>query len=606
MDYRKEYEFWLQSDCFNEETKAELRAITDEKEIEDRFYKNLKFGTGGMRGIIGAGTNRMNIYTITKVTQGLANYILEVGPKACEMGVVIAHDSRIMSPEFCEATALCLNANGIKTYVFDSLRPTPELSFAVRELGCIAGIVITASHNPPEYNGYKVYWEDGSQIVAPHDKNILAHVAAVPGFDAVRTISKEKAVADGLFNIVPASVDEHYYEELIKQTIHGEIIPEVADDITIVYTPLHGTGNVPVREVLKRLGFKKVYVVEPQTVPDGNFPTVKYPNPEEPSAFAMGIELAKQVDADVIMATDPDADRLGIYVKDTTGVWKDTSFGQDPAYPYVRFNANMTGSLMAEYVCREKLAMGTLPANGAICNTIVSSTLPEAIAAEYNLKYIETLTGFKYIGEQIKLFEENHTYKFVYGMEESFGCLVGDYTRDKDACGAVVILCEIAAFYKKQNKTLCDAMEEVYKKYGYYFEGAYGMTLKGVDGAAQIKAIMTQFRTSDMKEFAGLKVEAVRDYESGIRTSLISTEPDASADASCSGAGQSGTQAQTNMGLPKSNVMYYELENHAWFAARPSGNEPKIKFYFGVNEDSLHAAQDRITEMQDTVKDMLA
>ena len=582
MDYRKEYKFWLESDCFNEETKAELRSLTDEKEIEDRFYKNLKFGTGGMRGIIGAGTNRMNIYTITKVTQGLANYILEVGPKACEMGVVIAHDSRIMSPEFCEATALCLNANGIKTYVFDSLRPTPELSFAVRELGCIAGIVITASHNPPEYNGYKVYWEDGSQIVAPHDKNILDHVAKVESFEAAKTMDKEQAKADGLFCMVPSTVDEHYYEELIRQTIHGEIIPAVADDIKIVFTPLHGTGNVPVREVLKRLGFTKVYVVEEQTTPDGNFPTVKSPNPEEPSAFAMGIELAKQVDADVIMATDPDADRLGIYVKDSTGTWKDTSFAKESSYPYVRFNANMTGSLMAEYVCRENKNMGTLPANGAICNTIVSSTLPEVIAKEYDLKYIETLTGFKYIGEQIKLFEENNTYKFIYGMEESFGCLVGDYTRDKDACGAVVILCEIAAFYKQQNKTLCDAMEEVYKKYGYYFEGAYGMTLKGVDGAAQIKAIMANFRNTQLTEFSGLKVEAIRDYESDQRVSLIDG-------------------SQTKMGLPKANVMYYELENHAWFAARPSGNEPKIKFYFGVNEESFNDAQAKVEEMKATL-----
>lgn len=428
------------------------------------------------------------------------------------------------------------------------------------------------------YNGYKVYWEDGSQIVAPHDRNILDHVAKVESFEAVKTMDKEQAQADGLFNMVPPSVDEHYYQELIKQTIHGDIIPSVADDITIVYTPLHGTGNVPVREVLKRLGFTKVYVVKEQTTPDGNFPTVKYPNPEEPSAFAMSIELAKKVDADVIMATDPDADRLGIYVKDTTGVWKDTPFAKDDAYPYVRFNANMTGSLMAEYVCRENKLMGTLPANGAICNTIVSSTLPEVIAAEYGLKYIETLTGFKYIGEQIKLFEENNTYKFVYGMEESFGCLVGDYTRDKDACGAVVILCEIAAFYKQQNKTLCDAMEEVYQKYGYYLEGAYGMTLKGVDGAAKIKAIMEDYRTSNLTEFAGLKVEAVRDYKSGIRRSLID-----------------GTE--THMGLPSSNVMYYELENHAWFAARPSGNEPKIKFYFGVNEPTLDEAFAKIDEL---------
>ena len=384
MGYMDEYKFWLESDCFDEKTKEELRSIADDdKEIQDRFYKNLKFGTGGMRGIMGAGTNRMNIYTVTKATQGLAEYILEVGPEAAKRGVVIAHDCRNMSAEFTEASALCLNANGIKTYVFDALRPTPELSFAVRELGCIAGIVVTASHNPPEYNGYKVYWEDGSQIVSPQDQDILKHVANVERYEDVKTMDKDKAIADGLFCMVPTSVDENYYQALIKQTIHGDIIPKVADDIKIVYTPLHGTGNVPVREVLKRLGFKHVYVVEEQTVPDGDFSTVKSPNPEEPSAFAMGIDLAKKVDADVIMATDPDADRLGIYVKDSTGIWKDTEFADDPAYPYVRFNANMTGALIAEYVCREQKAVGKLPANGAICNTVVSTNLTKAIAENY-------------------------------------------------------------------------------------------------------------------------------------------------------------------------------------------------------------------------------
>ena len=415
MGYMDEYKFWLESDCFDEKTKEELRSIADDdKEIQDRFYKNLKFGTGGMRGIMGAGTNRMNIYTVTKATQGLADYILEVGADAAGRGVVIAHDCRNMSAEFTEASALCLNANGIKTYVFDALRPTPELSFAVRELGCIAGIVVTASHNPPEYNGYKVYWEDGSQIVSPQDQDILKHVANVERYEDVKTMDKDKAIADGLFCMVPTSVDENYYQALIKQTIHGDIIPKVADDIKIVYTPLHGTGNVPVREVLKRLGFKHVYVVEEQTVPDGDFSTVKSPNPEEPSAFAMGIDLAKKVDADVIMATDPDADRLGIYVKDSTGIWKDTEFADDPAYPYVRFNANMTGALIAEYVCREQKAVGKLPENGAICNTVVSTNLTKAIAENYNLKYIETLTGFKYIGEQILLFEKNNTYKFIF------------------------------------------------------------------------------------------------------------------------------------------------------------------------------------------------
>ena len=586
MDYRKNYRVWLESDYFNLKTKDELRNIKDEKEIEERFYKNLEFGTGGMRGIIGAGTNRMNIYTITKVTQGLANYIKESGQEACERGVVIAHDSRNMSPEFCEATALCLNANGIKAYVFDSLRPTPELSFAVRELGCIAGVVITASHNPPEYNGYKVYWEDGGQIVAPHDKNILRYVAAIEKYEDAKTISQEDSKNKGLFCEVPDFVDEHYYKALINQVIHKEIIPKVADDIKIVFTPLHGTGNIPVREVLKRLGFKKVYIVEEQAVPDGNFSTVEFPNPEELSAFEMGIKLAKKVDADVIMATDPDADRLGIYVKDTTGIWKDTVLAKTEEYPYVRFNANMTGSLMAEYICCEKKVMNSLPENGVICNTIVSSSLPEMIAKSYNLGYIETLTGFKYIGEQMLLFDKNNDRKFIYGMEESFGCLVGDYTRDKDACGAVVILCEMAAFYKLQNKTLCDGMEEVYHKYGYYFEDAYGKTLKGVDGAALISKIMENIRKDDLQEFAGLNVQAIRDYDIDERRNL-----------------EDGTIS--HMGLPKANVMYYELENHAWLAVRPSGNEPKIKFYFGVNEKSFGDAQDKIGEMRVCINDLV-
>lgn len=584
MDYMKEYNFWLESEFFDEDTKSELRNIaSDEKEIEDRFYKGLKFGTGGMRGILGAGTNRMNIYTVTKATQGLANYILEVDEAAKDKGVAIAYDSRNMSPEFAKASALCLNANGIKTYIFESLRPTPELSFAVRELKCITGIVITASHNPPEYNGYKVYWEDGSQIVAPHDKNILAHVAKVQSYDEVKTIKEDDAIKKGLFNYVPEDVDRHYYEQLINQTIHSDIIPKVADDITIVFTPLHGTGNVPVREVLKRLGFNKVYVVEEQAVPDGDFSTVKSPNPEEPKSFAMALALAKKVDADVVMATDPDADRLGIYVKDSTGVWENTGLAEDEAYPYVRFNANMTGALMAEYVCRERKSMDALPDNGAICNTIVSTKLTKAVAENYNMKYIETLTGFKYIGEQILLFEKQKTYKFIYGMEESFGCLVGDYTRDKDACGAVVMLCEIAAFYKLKGLTLCDAMEEVYKKYGYYFEGAYSMTLKGVDGAAKINEIMENYRNSHMESFVGLKCVAVRDYNADTRKEI-------------------GSDNAESMGLPRANVMYYELENNAWFAIRPSGNEPKIKFYFGVNETKLEKAFAKIEEMKESVK----
>ena len=586
MTYQEKYQFWLDAPYFDEATKQELRAIAgDEKEIEDRFYRDLKFGTGGLRGVIGAGTNRMNVYTVTKATQGLANYISELGDKAKDQGVVIAYDSRRMSPEFSKATALCLNANGIKTYIFDSLRPTPELSYAVRKLGCVAGVVITASHNPPEYNGYKVYWEDGGQITPPHDKNILAHVAKVEGYDQVLTMDYDMAVNKGLYNMVPVSVDEDYYVELVNQVIHPEVIAQVTDKLRIVYTPLHGTGNVPVQEVLRRLGFTHVYVVKEQEKPDGNFPTVKSPNPENPDGFALALALAKSVDADIVLATDPDADRLGIYVKDTNYTFADTELANTPEYPYVRFNANMTGALMGEYVCREKKNNGTLPKNGAICSTIVTSNLAKAIADAYDLKFIETLTGFKYIGEQIKFFEEQNTYQYVYGMEESFGCLVGDYTRDKDACGAVVMLCEVAAYCANRDETLCDAMNQMYEKYGYYFEGAKSVTLKGVDGAKQIKEIMDNLRANPLKEVAGIPVVAIRDYSVDTRIELAT-----------------GTVTETR--LPKSNVLYYELENNAWMAVRPSGTEPKIKYYFGVNEASMKAAEKKLAEMKAVVDEM--
>lgn len=580
MNYQERYKEWLDSEVFDEETKTELRAIAnDDKEIEDRFYKDLKFGTGGLRGVIGAGTNRMNIYTVTKATQGLANYIRSLGDEAISKGVALAYDSRNMSPEFAEATALCLNANGIKTYIFDSLRPTPELSYAVRKLNCVAGVVITASHNPPEYNGYKVYWEDGAQITPPHDKNILAHVAEVTDFDQVLKMNLADAKEQGLYNMVPDSVDEDYYNELVQQTIHSDIIPKIADDMTIVFTPLHGTGNVPVQEVLKRLGFTKVYIVPEQELPDGDFPTVASPNPENPEGFAMALALAKKVDADIVMATDPDADRLGIYVKDTNSVFEGTELANTDDYPYVCFNANMTGALVAEYVCRERKNTGTLPANGALCSTIVSTNLAAAIAKAYDLKFIETLTGFKYIGEQIKFFDENHSYKFIYGMEESYGCLVGDYTRDKDACGAVVMLSEVAAFCKTQGKTLCDAMGEIYDKYGYYREGAYSLTLKGADGEARIKEIMNNLRSNPITEVAGLKVVALRDYKEDRRVDFES-------------------KVETATGLPRSNVLYFELDKDGWFAVRPSGTEPKIKFYFGVNEATMKDANDKLAEIK--------
>ena len=562
MDYMESYKLWCEDSYFDDATKAELQAIEDnDAEIKERFYKDLEFGTGGLRGILGAGTNRMNIYTVRKATQGLANYIKIA--KGEQKGVAIAYDSRRMSTEFADVAALCLNANGIKAYVFPSLRPTPELSFAVRELGCIAGIVITASHNPPEYNGYKVYWEDGAQITPPHDKNILAEVAKVTDYHDALTMDKMDAQVAGLYNIIGSDLDDKYLAELKKQIIHPDMIKEVAKDIKIVYTPLHGTGSIPVQRVLKELGFEHVYPVPEQKYPDGNFPTVSYPNPEDPKAFALALDLAKKVDADIVLATDPDADRLGVYAKDTkTG-------------EYVSFTGNMSGMLICEYIMRERKATGTLPANGALVTTIVTTNMTFPIAEDYHMKLIEVLTGFKYIGEQIKLFEQNHSYQYVFGLEESYGCLAGTHSRDKDACVAVMMLCEVAAWCKKHNMTLWDQMIKIYEKYGYYKEGLQTITLKGIDGAAQIQAIMNQLRENPPKNFGDLEVQAVRDYNADTRVDCKTGET-------------------TSTGLPKSNVLYWELSNNSWCCARPSGTEPKIKFYMGVKGTSIEDAQQKL------------
>lgn len=572
MNYMENYKQWCTDPYFDADTKAELEAIKNNTdEIEDRFYRQLEFGTGGLRGVIGAGTNRMNIYTVRQATQGLANYILSQNGQ--EKGVAIAYDSRRMSPEFAEEAALCLNANGIKAYVFESLRPTPELSFAVRELDCISGIVLTASHNPREYNGYKVYWEDGAQITPPHDKNILAEVSwvissgAAPG-EQVKTMGKEEAVKAGLYRTIGTAIDDRYMEELKKQSIHPEIIKEMAKDIRIVYTPLHGTGNIPVRRVLKELGFEHVYVVKEQELPDGSFPTVAYPNPESPKAFELALKLAKEVDADIVLATDPDADRLGVYCKDTKS-------GE-----YVTFTGNMSGMLIAEYILRERTAIGTMPEKPALVETIVTTDMAKAIAEAYGVKLIEVLTGFKYIGEQIKLFEETGSNHYVFGLEESYGCLAGTYARDKDACVAVMMLCEVASWCKKQGKTLWDEMLAMYEKYGYYREGLETKTLKGIDGAAQIAQLMSDSRSNPPKTLGGFEVLAVRDYKEDTRRDMRTGEV-------------------TATGLPSSNVLYYELSQNAWCCVRPSGTEPKIKYYFGVKGASLEDAEKKLAALKE-------
>ena len=569
MDYRQEYDKWCNDPYFDDQTREELKAIAgDDKEIEDRFYRTLEFGTAGLRGVIGAGTNRMNIYTVRQATQGLANYILAQGGQ--EKGVAIAHDSRLMADEFTDAAALCLAANGIKTYVFKSLRPVPELSFAVRTLGCIAGIVITASHNPREYNGYKVYWEDGAQVTPPHDTGIMAEVAKVTSFDMVKTMEKEKAQAEGLYQIISDDVDESYFAELRNLSIHPEIIKKMAKDIKIVYTPLHGTGLGPVKRVLHDLGFENVYIEPQQAVADGHFPTAPYPNPENPDAWELALKLAKEKDADLVLATDPDADRLGVYAKDTkTG-------------EYVSFTGNMSGMLIAEYILREKKANGTLPANGALVETIVTTDMAKAIAKAYGVKLIEVLTGFKYIGEQIKFFEQQNSYEYVFGLEESYGCLAGTYARDKDACVAVMMLCEVAAWCKSNGITLWDAMVSLYETYGYYKEGLETMTLKGMDGAEKIQSMMNEMRNNPPKKIGAWDVLALRDYKKDTRTDMTGGEV-------------------TPTGLPESNVLYYELSNNAWCCVRPSGTEPKIKFYFGVVGTDIKDSEKKLDELRNAM-----
>ena len=574
MDYREQFNFWLEDDYFDEETKKELLAIrNDDKEVEDRFYRELEFGTGGLRGVIGAGTNRMNLYTVRKATQGLANYILAQGTQ--DKGISIAYDSRRMSPEFADEAALCMAANGIKAYVFDALRPTPELSFSVRYLGCTAGIVITASHNPPEYNGYKVYWEDGAQVTSPRDKDIISYVKNVTDYHTVKTMDKAEAIAKGLYIQTGKEIDDAFMAELKKQIIHPEVIKEMGKELTIVYTPFNGTGNVPARRILKELGFDNVVVVPEQEMPDPNFTTLEYPNPEDPKAFTLALKLAKEVKADVVLATDPDADRLGIYAYDTKS-------GE-----YVSFTGNMSGMLIAEYILRERTKLGLMPENPALVKTIVTTNMADVICKAYNVKEVEVLTGFKYIGEQIKWFIEKGTNNYVFGLEESYGCLAGTHARDKDAIVAVMCLCEVAAYCKKQGITVWDMMLDMYEKYGYYKEDLYTITMKGKEGSEQIAAIMENLRANPPKEFGAWKVLAMRDYTKDERIDIATGE-------------------KSSTGLPYSNVLYFELSDDAWCCARPSGTEPKIKFYMGVKGESLEDAKKKVAELTDALKSKLS
>jgi len=574
MNYKQIYEEWMNNPYFDEETKKELTAIAgDEKEIEERFYADLEFGTAGLRGIIGAGINRMNKYVVRRATQGLANYIKKQGGE--EKGVVIAYDSRRMSPEFSEEAALCLAANGIKAYRFESLRPTPELSFAVRHLGCIAGINVTASHNPPEYNGYKVYWEDGAQITPPHDGGIMAEVKAIEDLSTCKTMSKEEAVKAGLYVTVGAEVDDVYIAELKKLVLRQDCIDQYGKDIKIVYTPLHGTGNIPARRVLKEIGFENVYVVPEQELPDGEFPTVSYPNPEAEEAFELALKLAKEKDADLVLATDPDADRLGVYVKDSkTG-------------EYITLTGNMSGCLLADYeISQMKELNGSLPEDGALIKTIVTSNLADEIAKGHNIKLIEVLTGFKYIGQQILNFETTGKGTYLFGFEESYGCLIGTHARDKDAIVATMALCEAAAYFKSQGKTLWDAMVDMYDKYGYCIDAIQSVSLKGIEGLAKIQEIMNTLRDNTPAKIGKYDVLSARDYKADTVKNLATGEV-------------------TSTGLPSSNVLYYDMSDSAWLCVRPSGTEPKVKFYYGVKGTSLEEAQSLSKELGEDVLAMI-
>lgn len=569
-NYLEEYKKWCESPDFDEETKKELLGIKDdEKEIEDRFYKELEFGTAGLRGVIGAGTNRMNKYTVGKATQGLANYIIEQGTQ--DKGVAISYDSRRMSKEFSLQTALILNANGIKTYLFENLRPVPELSFAVRELKCTAGVMITASHNPPKYNGYKVYWDDGAQIVAPRDKDIIAKVRAVEEYSEIKEISKEEAIKKGLFNIVGTEMDDKYINTLKALILNPEIVKEQGKDLKVVYTPLHGTGNTVAERLLKEIGIQNLYVVPEQKEPDGNFPTVDYPNPEDKKAFKLALELAKKVDADVVLATDPDADRLGIYAKDTkTG-------------EYMTYTGNMSALLIAEYRISQMKEKGILPEKGMFITTIVSSDLAKAIASNYGLECFEVLTGFKNIGAIMKREEEKTDGdKYVFGFEESYGCLIGDYARDKDGIAAVMALCEAACYYRANNETLWDQMNNIYKKYGFYKEDQVSIVLEGAEGAEKIKEMMTEMRNRDVENIGNYKVLTFKDVEKDYIKDMT-------------------TGAESKTGLPKSNVLYYQLENNAWCCVRPSGTEPKIKLYFGVKGKDEEDATNSLENLKDAM-----
>lgn len=574
MDWKQEFSRWLSYAELDAELKEQLENMKqDEKKIEDSFYKNLEFGTGGMRGELGAGTNRLNVYTVRKATKGLARFIEKLGEEAKKRGVVVAYDSRHKSPEFAMEVAATLGAHGITTYVFESLRPTPVLSFAVRHLHTVSGIVLTASHNPPEYNGYKVYGDDGGQLPPKEADELISYVNAVEDELTVEVADVEQLKADGLLHIIGQEVDDAYAAELNNVIINKEMVQKVGKDLKIVFTPLHGTSNISVRRGLEEVGFTDVTVVKEQELPDPNFSTVKSPNPEEHAAFEYAIRDGEKVGADVLIATDPDADRLGVAVRNHDGEFQ-------------VLTGNQTGALMLDYLLSQKKENGTLPENGVVLKTIVTSEIGRTIAKAYGLDTVDTLTGFKFIGEKIKQYEESGQYEFQFGYEESYGYLIRPFCRDKDAVQSVLFACEVAAYYKSQGKTLYDGLLEVFKKYGFFREDLVSLTLKGKDGAEQIQKMMATFRGNPPKEVAGLTVVAVEDYKESIITTL-----------------QDGNKEEIH--LPKSNVLKYQLEDGSWFCLRPSGTEPKIKFYFGVQDDSLQNSEHKLLTIKEDIMNRL-
>lgn len=577
MSYKENYNYWLTNEYFDKDTKEELLSIlNDENEIKERFYKDLEFGTGGLRGILGAGTNRLNIYIIRKATQGFANYILNQdfnGKDPKEMGICIAYDPRNMSTEFAEETALVFNANGIKTYIYNELKPTPQLSFSIRHLNCAGGVVITASHNPPEYNGYKVYGCDGGQIPSPKDEDLISYVNKIKNFSEIKIIDKEEAIKKGLYNVLDESLDKEFIKNALTQSINGDVIKQVADSLKIVYTPLHGTGNKPVKNLLTEAGFKNINIVKEQELPDGNFSTVEYPNPEDPKAFNLAIKLAKEIGADIIIGTDPDADRVGAVVKDNNG-------------NYITLNGNMIGSLLTEYILSQKKANNTLPENAAIISSIVSTSMTKEIAKEYNVKYMEVLTGFKFIGEIINNFEKEGSYQYIFGFEESYGYLSGTYARDKDAVASSLLICEMVAYYKAKNMSLFHGLNEIYEKYGYYKELTESITLKGIEGIKTIEKIMEVFNTNYPKDINGIKITEYNNYKTGKQKNLLTNE-------------------EHKLTLPVSNVLYFTLEDESWFCIRPSGTEPKLKVYLGVKGSTQEDANNKIISMKNTIMEII-